>query len=488
MSCVDFQLKEMVDFSRAKDRTCGHGHEHEHFRYPGIANYHELLKTLSVYWSGAEGDNLSTMIKLDRMNHDVNRSAGIHPLQHFADFQTSYSDSLPAVHRYPRWCLNQPCPYPLCTRCKLATTQLTANMNAIRATAALNQRELDAAIPISASWHVDYRDTAWLYVGGFPPELSEGDIITIFSQYGNPTHLNLIRERETGKSKGFGFLKYEDQRSCDLAVDNLGGAEVLGRVLRVDHTRYKRKDGESEETYSIERLEREGAGEVGTAIENGSANGNGKRGSDSDEEGGQRKRRKRDRLALKERDDTGREVAMLADSGDEEDPMKDYIRRERREEAAKGKASDRDRPHKHHHRHRDNENGDAVEKKSRHKQRSRHHADETETVEDKEGERERHSSNPRRRSRDDGYHDKRQNGHLSQDETKSERKARRRGSRERASRDHEEASDRRHKGSDRSERQSRQSRSPDHTRRRDEADEEKSSASKPRRKGRWDNE
>lgn len=43
------------------------------------------------------------------------------------------------------------------------------------------------------------------------------------------------RDKETGKPKGFAFLMYEDQRSTVLAVDNLNGATVLERVLRVDH-------------------------------------------------------------------------------------------------------------------------------------------------------------------------------------------------------------------------------------------------------------
>ena len=333
-------------------------------------------------------------------------------------------------------------------------------MQAIRATATLNQRELDAAIPISASWHVDYRDTAWLYVGGFTPDLSEGDIVSVFSQYGNPTHLNLIRERETGKSKGFGFLKYEDQRSCDLAVDNLGGAEVLGRVLRVDHTRYKRKEGEDEETYSIERLEREGAEGEGMAIENG----NGKRGSDSDEDGGSRKRRR----ALKEDEDAGREVALQEDSADEEDPMKDYIRRERREEAAKAKTSDRERRHKHHHRHHDKQNGDGVEKRSKHQHRSRHRDDEMEMVKDEDDDRDHRSTHRRRRSREDDRREKRQNGHTPQDDTNSESKARRRGSRERPTQDYEGNPDRKDKRHHRSER--RRSQSPHKAGRRDEAD------------------
>ena len=62
--------------------------------------------------------------------------------------------------------------------------------------------------------------------------------------------VNLPRDKETGKTKGFGFLMYEDQRSTVLAVDNLNGAKVLDRTLRVDHVRnYKQpkvkgEDGE----------------------------------------------------------------------------------------------------------------------------------------------------------------------------------------------------------------------------------------------------
>jgi RNA-binding motif X-linked protein 2 len=65
--------------------------------------------------------------------------------------------------------------------------------------------------------------------------------------------VNLPRDKETGKPKGFGFIMYEDQRSTVLAVDNLNGANVLERTLRVDHVKnYKQKrvknaEGEWEE-------------------------------------------------------------------------------------------------------------------------------------------------------------------------------------------------------------------------------------------------
>jgi RNA-binding motif protein, X-linked 2 len=62
--------------------------------------------------------------------------------------------------------------------------------------------------------------------------------------------VNLPRSKETGKPKGFTFLMYEDQRSTVLAVDNLNGAKVLDRTLRVDHVknykqvRHKNEKGE----------------------------------------------------------------------------------------------------------------------------------------------------------------------------------------------------------------------------------------------------
>lgn len=45
--------------------------------------------------------------------------------------------------------------------------------------------------------------------------------------------VNLVRDKETGKSRGFGFLMYEDQRSTVLAVDNMNGTQIIGRTLKV---------------------------------------------------------------------------------------------------------------------------------------------------------------------------------------------------------------------------------------------------------------
>jgi len=45
-------------------------------------------------------------------------------------------------------------------------------------------------------------------------------------RYGEIVNINLVRDKDTGKSKGFAFVCYEDQRSTILAVDNLNGAKV----------------------------------------------------------------------------------------------------------------------------------------------------------------------------------------------------------------------------------------------------------------------
>jgi len=100
----------------------------------------------------------------------------------------------------------------------------------------MNDRELELGVAgTKNSWHSEYKDSAWVFLGGLPFELTEGDVICMFSQYGEVVHINLIRDHGTGKSKGFGFLCYEDQRSTILAVDNLNGFKILNRMIRVDH-------------------------------------------------------------------------------------------------------------------------------------------------------------------------------------------------------------------------------------------------------------
>jgi RNA-binding motif X-linked protein 2 len=110
-------------------------------------------------------------------------------------------------------------------------------MNVVREIGRINAEELKVGIHGGGkgSWHEAYQDSAWVYIGGLSYELSEGDVICVMSQWGEVNDVNLVRDKETGKSQGFCFLKYEDQRSTILAVDNFNGTKLLGKTLRVDH-------------------------------------------------------------------------------------------------------------------------------------------------------------------------------------------------------------------------------------------------------------
>mmetsp|Transcript_29344 Transcript_29344/g.52532 ORF Transcript_29344/g.52532 Transcript_29344/m.52532 type:complete len:135 (-) Transcript_29344:1607-2011(-) len=115
----------------------------------------------------------------------------------------------------------------------------------IKAIEKLNREELRQGIPASASWHSQYAHSAYVYVGSLPYELNEGDIICVFSQFGEIVDCKLVRDRETGKSRGFAFVCYEDQRSTIMAVDNLNGALLCGRQICVDHVEnYQAKTSE----------------------------------------------------------------------------------------------------------------------------------------------------------------------------------------------------------------------------------------------------
>ncbi|KAL5217668.1 hypothetical protein ABZP36_018352 [Zizania latifolia] len=115
-------------------------------------------------------------------------------------------------------------------------------------TQVINQKEALLGIGDDASWHAKFKDSSYVFVGGIPFDLK------VFAQYGEVVDVNLVRDKGTGKSRGFAFLAYEDQRSTTLAVDNLNGAKVLGRIVRVDHVgKYKKKEDEDEDEEELHK-------------------------------------------------------------------------------------------------------------------------------------------------------------------------------------------------------------------------------------------
>jgi RNA recognition motif-containing protein len=76
-----------------------------------------------------------------------------------------------------------------------------------------------------------------IYVGNLPYQASEEELNELFSQYGEVTSVNIIQDRETGRSKGFGFIEMNDKSNAATAIENLDGAVFMGRNLRVNEAR-----------------------------------------------------------------------------------------------------------------------------------------------------------------------------------------------------------------------------------------------------------
>ena len=74
-----------------------------------------------------------------------------------------------------------------------------------------------------------------LYVGNLPFTTSEQDLSQLFGQYGTVTKAQVIQDRETGRSRGFGFV--EMSSGTDEAIAALNGAEYQGRRLTVNEAK-----------------------------------------------------------------------------------------------------------------------------------------------------------------------------------------------------------------------------------------------------------
>ena len=76
-----------------------------------------------------------------------------------------------------------------------------------------------------------------LYVGNLPYSASEEGLKSHFQTAGTVTSVKIIMDRETGRSKGFGFVEMENDDSAQNAVSTLDGQEFEGRSLRVSEAK-----------------------------------------------------------------------------------------------------------------------------------------------------------------------------------------------------------------------------------------------------------
>eukprot|EP00808_Paulinella_micropora_P031221 g30544.t1 len=73
-----------------------------------------------------------------------------------------------------------------------------------------------------------------VFVGNIPYDATETQLIEVFSRVGPVVKFTLMHDRETGRSKGFGFAEYKDRETCLSAIRNLHNVDFHGRPLKVD--------------------------------------------------------------------------------------------------------------------------------------------------------------------------------------------------------------------------------------------------------------
>ena len=78
-----------------------------------------------------------------------------------------------------------------------------------------------------------------IYVGNLSYETTEADVEEMFKEHGTVTQVNVITDKYTGRSKGFGFVEMEVQAEAEEAIKKLNGSVVGGRDIKVNQARPK---------------------------------------------------------------------------------------------------------------------------------------------------------------------------------------------------------------------------------------------------------
>jgi len=82
-----------------------------------------------------------------------------------------------------------------------------------------------------------------LYVGNLPYSIGDSDLESMFTAYGTVRSAQVIQDRDTGQSKGFGFVEMGSDEEAQAAINALNGKEMNGRSVTVNEARPKTEGG-----------------------------------------------------------------------------------------------------------------------------------------------------------------------------------------------------------------------------------------------------
>ena len=82
-----------------------------------------------------------------------------------------------------------------------------------------------------------------IYVGNLSWQMTDEDLRTLFEQYGSVTSAKIVKDKVSGRSKGFGFVEMPDDTEAQNALSSLYDSEVLGRKIIVNEAQPKPQNG-----------------------------------------------------------------------------------------------------------------------------------------------------------------------------------------------------------------------------------------------------
>jgi RNA recognition motif-containing protein len=114
-----------------------------------------------------------------------------------------------------------------------------------------------------------------LYVGNLPFQITEEELQQAFARFGDVASAKIIMDRETGRSRGFGFVTMPNRDQAEAAIKGMDGAALKGRNVRVNEARERTEGGGGGGGFRNDRGPRGGGGGMGYPMRRGRSFGQG---------------------------------------------------------------------------------------------------------------------------------------------------------------------------------------------------------------------
>ncbi|KAL4313195.1 hypothetical protein GQ457_01G031260 [Hibiscus cannabinus] len=130
--------------------------------------------------------------------------------------------------------------FPSAHQCSYFTRELfpiagtVQKLRALEVSAAVAEQDTATTVPEEAEGGGESAVNTKLYFGNLPYNVDSAQLAGIIQDYGSPELVEVLYDRQTGKSRGFAFVTMSTVEDCNTVIQNLDGSEYLGRTLRVN--------------------------------------------------------------------------------------------------------------------------------------------------------------------------------------------------------------------------------------------------------------